>query len=464
MFSTDDTIVAISTPPGRGGIGVVRLSGPSALEISERLLTVTKPLRPRHATFGRVKMDQVIATYFPAPRSYTGEDSVEISAHGSPVVLRQILTSAIDAGARLAEPGEFTLRAFLHGRVDLIQAEAVADLIDAVTPLQARAAFDQLEGTLTDRISEIDGELFDLIAGLEASLDFPDEGYHFLDPDAAIESLRGQALKIDGLLADAQPGRLIREGAQVVITGKPNVGKSSLFNALLRTGRAIVTPIPGTTRDLVTDVCDVEGLRVQLVDTAGIHPTIDEIEQEGIRRARRSWGVADLVLLVLDVSRPLEAIDLELLRETGAPVLVVLNKTDVPALWAAGDLRAEDGGSNVLPSKAGPRHTTVAISLATGEGVETLRCQVRAALEADSGGRLRDCAAVTNIRHVELLRRTRAAMGRAIESMADARGPIPEEFVLTDLQEARDALEEVTGKRTSEDLLRHIFSRFCIGK
>jgi len=464
MFCTDDTIVAISTPPGRGGIGVVRLSGPSALEISERLLTVTEPLRPRHATFGRVKMDQVIATYFPAPRSYTGEDSVEISAHGSPVVLRQILTSAIDAGARLAEPGEFTLRAFLHGRVDLIQAEAVADLIDAVTPLQARAAFDQLEGTLTDQISEIDGELFDLIARLEASLDFPDEGYHFLDPGAAIESLRGQALKIDGLLADAQRGRLIREGAQVVITGKPNVGKSSLFNALLRTGRAIVTPIPGTTRDLVTDVCDVEGLRVQLVDTAGIHPTIDEIEQEGIRRARRSWSVADLVLLVLDVSRPLEAIDLELLRETGAPVLVVLNKTDLPALWAAGDLRAEDDGSNVPPSKAGQRHTTVAISLATGEGLETLRCQVRAALEADSGDRLRDCAAVTNIRHVELLRRTRAAMGRAIESMADARGPIPEEFVLTDLEEARDALEEVTGKRTSEDVLRHIFARFCIGK
>lgn len=475
MFSTDDTIVAISTPPGRGGIGIVRLSGASALEISQALLSVTEPLRPRHATFGRVKMDQVIATYFPAPRSYTGEDCVEISAHGSPVVLRQILTSTIDAGARLAEPGEFTLRAFLHGRVDLIQAEAVADLIDAVTPLQARVAFDQLEGTLTDRIAEIDGELFDLIARLEASLDFPDEGYHFLDPGAAIDSLRGQALKIDALLADAQRGRLIREGAQVVIAGKPNVGKSSLFNALLQTGRAIVTPIPGTTRDLVTDVCDVEGLRVQLVDTAGIRHTADEIEQEGVARARRSWGVADLVLLVLDVSRPLEPIDLELLRETGAPMLVVFNKIDLPALWTARDLdlpppvkasarRAKDGASDVPPSKAGARQTTVAISLATGDGLDALRCQVKAALEADSGDTLRDCAAITNIRHVELLRRTRAAMGRAMESMGDARGPIPEEFVLTDLQEAREALEEVTGKRTSEDLLRHIFSRFCIGK
>ena len=228
-----------------------------------------------------MKGDQVVATYFPAPHSYTGEDVVEISAHGSPVVLRQIVEDSMQAGARLAEPGEFTLRAFLNGRIDLIQAEAVADLIDAVTPLQARAAFDQLEGTLTERIAEIDRELFDLIARIEASLDFPDEGYHFVAAGEAVTSLRALEHQLATLLCESKRGRLIREGAQVAIAGKPNVGKSSLFNALLRAGRAIVAPIPGTTRDLVTETADIEGLRLELIDTAGIR---DACRRSGDRR------------------------------------------------------------------------------------------------------------------------------------------------------------------------------------
>ena len=455
MFSTDDTIVAIATSPGRGGIGVVRVSGASALRAAGALLDLDEPLSPRRATFARVKpaVDQVVATYFPKPASYTGEDVVEISAHGSPVVLRQILAAAMDAGARLAEPGEFTLRAFLNGRIDLVQAEAVVDLIDAVTPLQARVAFDQLEGTLTGRIAEIDAALFDLIARLEASLDFPEEGYHFVEPGAAARSLQELEGKLTDLLADAGRGRLIREGAMVAIVGTPNVGKSSLFNCLLGASRAIVTSVPGTTRDLVTETVDIEGLRVGLIDTAGIRDTRDEVETEGVMRARRASATADLVIVVLDRARPLDRANRALLDETArAHRLVVVNKIDLPAAWSPADL--------------GPGGTaSLAISLKTGEGTGELRLRMVRALDgAPDDGPARERSAVTNLRHIDLLQRARTALQRATAAIADPAGPMSEEFVLTDLQDAQAALEEITGKRTSEDLLRHIFARFCVGK
>ena len=448
MFSTHDTIVAIATPPGRGGIGVVRVSGPSSLHVAGTLLKLAGPLQPRHATFVRAQGDQVVATYFPAPHSYTGEDVVEVSAHGSPVVLRQIMERAMQAGARLAEPGEFTLRAFLNNRIDLVQAEAVADLIDAVTPLQARAAFDQLEGTLTERIGDIDRDLFDLIARVEASLDFPDEGYHFVEAAEAAASLRALESKLAALLCESKRGRLIREGARVAIAGKPNVGKSSLFNALLRAGRAIVTPIPGTTRDLLTETADIEGLRLELVDTAGIRDARDEVEIEGVSRARKASAMSDLVIVVLDRSQPLEAVDRDLLDETaGALRLVVANKSDLPAAWPSTE----------------PSVPVEAVSSKDGDGLDELRVTIRRTLEGSSAIP-RDTAVITNVRHAELLDRARDALRRACESVESPGGPVPEEFVLTDLQDARAALEEVTGKRTSEDLLRHIFSRFCIGK
>ncbi|MEZ5288589.1 MAG: GTPase [Vicinamibacterales bacterium] len=247
MFSTADTIVAIATPPGRGGLGVVRLSGPAALSTALALVGRGEPLEPRRATFvrlvprGPILGDEVVVTSFPAPASYTGEDVVEISAHGSPVVLAGILQGAIAGGARLAEPGEFTLRAFLHGKKDLVQAEAVADLIDAVTPLQARAAFHQLEGTLTADLGAIEGALFDLVARLEASLDFPEEGFHFIEPAEVSAALAGLRVRVERLLEDASRGRIVREGALVALAGSPNVGKSSLFNALLQANRAIVS-------------------------------------------------------------------------------------------------------------------------------------------------------------------------------------------------------------------------------
>ena len=474
MFSTTDTIVAVATPPGRGGIGVVRLSGPDARAFAQLLITHHGALEPRHATFTKVRpkpslggaqsgpealepdttpgavasgfpspaqdvVDQVIATYFPAPASYTGDDVVELSAHGSPVVLQAIVRSALALGARLAEPGEFTLRAFLNGRIDLIQAEAVRDLIEASTPLQARAAFDQLDGTMTRAIAHIDATLFDLIARLEASVDFPDEGYHFVEPGALAHAIDGLLVRTSELLGDARRGRLIREGLQVVIVGEPNVGKSSLFNALVGAPRAIVTAVPGTTRDLVTEVVDIEGLRVTLVDTAGLRDTSDPVEMEGVLRAHQSLAAADLVVAVNDGSQQQTT---EIVSQISHyKVLTVINKADLPQAWQNGD--------------------AVSVSATTGIGMDELRRRILVALDVEP---LRDLPALTNVRHIALVDRAHHALDRAHAASLAEGGALPEEFVLADLSEARAAFEEITGRRTTEELLEHIFSRFCVGK
>ena len=463
MFAVNDTIVAIATPPGRGGLGVIRISGPDASRIANSLIGRSKPLKPRHATFGRFSVsppfspssrdemgrsnasDHVVLTYFVAPSSYTGEDVVEVSAHGSPVVLGSILRAAIDAGARLAEPGEFTLRAFLNQKLDLVQAEAVADLIDAVTPLQARAAFDQLEGTLTTTITAIEKDLFDIVARLEASLDFPDEGYHFVAPKEASESITAVIARVDALLAQAQRGRMVREGAAVAIVGTPNVGKSSLFNALLNANRAIVTAIPGTTRDLLTEQADIGGLSLSLIDTAGVRDTADVVEKEGVARAKAAVDVADLTIVLLDRSRPLSMDDRELLGITASkPRVVAWNKIDLPPSQPLEPLD---------PIEA------VAISATTGAGIDRLIAAIGKAL--GTGEALRDRPQVTNVRHAVLLERAKESLTRAATALESK---ISEEFPLLDLQEAGAALQEITGRRTSDDLLRHIFERFCIGK
>ena len=382
-------------------------------------------------------------TFFPSPSSYTGEDVVEISAHGSPVVLSSILRLAVASGARLAEPGEFTLRAFLDGKIDLVQAEAVADLIDAVTPLQARAAFDQLEGTLTGEIGSIESHLFDVIAKLEASLDFPDEGYHFVGAAEARSALASVIERIERLLMQAARGRLVREGAQVAIVGAPNVGKSSLFNALLNADRAIVTAIPGTTRDILTERADIGGLSLALIDTAGVRETSDIVEQEGVSRTRDALRVADLVLVVLDRSREMSDDDRGILEETSSlSRVLVLNKADLPAV-------VFDPG--------------VAVSARTGAGLDDLIAAIATVLNGEDtpADGPRDQPLVTNVRHTTLLERARASLLQAIAALDEE---VSEEFPLLDLQEAGHALQEITGRRTSDDLLRHIFERFCIGK
>lgn len=451
MFLSDDTIVAVATPPGRGGIGVVRVSGPAALRIAGALSDHAGPLAPRHATFARVRgagpaADQVILTYFPAPHSYTGDDVVEISGHGSPVLMQAIVEAAMQHGARLAEPGEFTFRAYLHERIDLVQAEAVRDLVDAVTPLQARAAYDQLEGTLTAEIRSIDARLFDLTVRLEASLDFPEEGYHFIESGDASREIEGIIAAIDALLSSAAHGRLVREGLQVVIAGRPNAGKSSLFNRLAGAGRAIVTEIPGTTRDLLTETIDVLGVPLTMVDTAGVRGgAADPVETEGIARAVAARDVAHIVLVVLDRSRRLDDDDRELLRGTlGRRRVVVANKSDLPSAWTAGE-----------PDRPG----AIDVSALTGAGIDALRAALVAA--AVEGEAQRDVPAITNVRHVELLRSARDGLARAA---AAAAAGSPEEFVAADLADARRRLEDITGVRTADDVLQAIFSRFCIGK
>jgi tRNA modification GTPase len=453
MFAEDDTIVAIATPAGRGGLGVVRISGPSAAAIARTMTGRRKDFEARHATFTRVRgpagvLDEVVVTLFPAPHSYTGEDVVEIGAHGSPVVLRALVRLAQEAGARLARPGEFTLRAFLNGRRDLVQAEAVADLIDAVTPLQARLAGDQLHGALTRRLAAIEQKLFDLIARLEASLDFPDEGYHYIDPSGVEAELAAGVEAIDALLCQTRRGRLIREGATVVVAGRPNVGKSSLFNALAGGDRAIVSATPGTTRDLIAERVEVEGLALTIVDTAGSREPEDAVEREGVVRAAGARAGADLVLVVLDGSVPITEEDRRLLAETDpAWRIVVVNKCDLPSAWTPW----EEGLAGAA---------ACVVSAQTGAGFADLR---RVVAERLSGGEpVRDSVAISNLRHVRLLEEARADLMRA--AAAAARGDVPEEFLLSDLQAARARFDEIVGRRTDEDLLRHIFERFCIGK
>ena len=431
----------------------MRLSGPSAHAIALRLIGRERALEPRRATAARFSsiarggdtpiVDSVVVTLFQAPHSYTTQDVVEIGAHGSPVVLRAIVESSIAAGARLARPGEFTFRAYLGGRIDLTQAEAVADLIESVTPLQARAASEQLEGGLAVAIGGAHEQLFDLIARLEASLDFPDEGYHFVDPEEAARAIRSMAEHLAALTRAGQRGRLIREGVTAAIVGRPNAGKSSLFNRLVGSNRAIVTPRPGTTRDVLTEVIDLHGVRVTLVDTAGLRETSDEVEAEGVRRAEQAAAAAHVAVIVLDSSAPLGHEDHALLSARRASDLVVGNKSDVGAAWSIDAVRG-----------------AIAVSAATGEGIDALGARIVDALglKADL-----EVPLVTNVRHVALLEQAAEALGRAATA-ATPPDQLPEEFVLADLHEARARLEEVVGLHSTDDLLTHIFSRFCIGK
>jgi tRNA modification GTPase len=455
-FAVTDTIVAVATPPGRGGIGVVRLSGPDATAIASALLGRDEPLVPRHATFARIvarepaatrrPVDQVVVTWFQGPHSYTGDDVVEISGHGSPVLLQRVVELAMHAGARLAEPGEFTLRAYLNGRIDLVQAEAVADLVDAVTPLQARAAMDQLEGTLTTAIGRMDAALFDLAARLEASLDFPEEGFHFVTRDDARVDIARIHRELVTLAREGRAGRVLREGRLVVIVGRPNAGKSSLFNALAGAARAIVTAVPGTTRDVLTERVDIGGIPVTLVDTAGLRDATDEIEAEGVARANQARRVAALTVVVVDGNQPFAEADRRIVAESPAPRIVVSSKADLPRAWT--------------PASAGLNgESVVELSVKTGVGLNVLRERMIDALTDRET--LRDVPAISNVRHLDLVDRAADSLQAAMYGI-DAGAT--EELILTDLGAARRALEELTGRRTPEDLLRHIFERFCIGK
>lgn len=454
MFSTTDTIAAVATAPGRAGLGIVRISGPEAERIARELARRTRPLAPRRATLAKLvdpqvsgsPLDQVVLTYFQAPSSYTGEDVVDILAHGNPWLLSHVVECATRLGARAAEPGEFTFRAYLNGRVDLVRAEAVADLIEAVTPAQARAASDQLDGTLTKAIGELERTLFDVLAKLEASLDFPEEGYEFVGHDEVGALLAGVSAHVAALVASSRAGRVLREGRTLALVGRPNSGKSSLFNALVGGDRVIVSPEAGTTRDLVTERCDVMGIPLVLVDTAGWRRARGAVESEGVRRAEGVARAADLIVVVVDGSVPLGASDRALIASRSAGRVVAVNKSDLPQKWELGAL-----------GSAAP--DSVRVSADSGAGLDDLRRLLVRTIVGDE--RALDDVRVTNVRHARLLERAQAAL-RAAEQVAADTGQ--EELVIADVRDALDALQEITGRRAGDAVLQEIFSRFCVGK
>jgi tRNA modification GTPase len=455
----DDTIVAIATPPGRGGIGVIRLAGPDARQIALPMLRLKRDLEPGHAVFGELidehvgtvgpssaRIDEVVVTYFAKPHSYTTDDIVEISAHGSPVVLRHIVELAMARGARLAEPGEFTMRAFLNGRIDLTQAEAVRDLIESQTLYQAKVAAQQLEGALSRRLQPIKQKLVELIATLEAGIDFAEDDISVLPADQILQRIGLVRAPLEELAASFAYGKIVHEGLTLAIVGRPNVGKSSLFNRLVERERAIVTASPGTTRDLVSETVAIAGIPVKLVDTAGIRRALDEAESIGIRKSMEALADADFVLVVFDSSQPLADEDEELLGQVaGRPAIAVANKADL---------------SREKRAARDPELPTVRTSATSGEGIAELRNEILRHIRGDAGTQVEN-GFLSNLRHQDHVRESLAALTAARVAVENK---VPHEMLLLDLYNALRPLDEITGATTSDDILNLIFSTFCVGK
>ena len=453
---TSDTIAAIATPLGSGGIGVVRMSGPEALWIARRVTRRTRDPRPRYAHLVKIfdgndeLIDQALLLFMPGPRSYTGEDVAELSCHGGPVALRRVLDSLLAAGARPAGPGEFTLRAFLNGRLDLAQAEAVADLVAAPTPAALAVAANQLAGRLSDAVREMRAACLDLLAQMEAEVDFDEDDVPAMDRALLASTLDSLHERLEEALATAGRGIMQRHGLRVALVGSPNVGKSSLMNALLSTDRAIVTEVPGTTRDVLEESFDLDGVPIVLNDTAGLRETRDPVETLGVERSSRALEGSDAAVLVLDASRPLLSNDeaaAARVRQAAKPTIVALNKRDLPHAVRIDDARDLVPGAPVV-------HTS-----AIREDVNELRRALRHVIGlAGSSGSL---ALVASVRHQEALTRARDELSSARRAVADDE---PSDFVSIGVRGAVNALGEITGESATEDLLDVIFSKFCIGK
>jgi len=466
-MTNEDTIVALSTPPGRGGLGVVRLSGERAIEIASALIRFPRlPLETQRATLGEFLepasgrvLDQVVVTCFRHPRSYTAEDVVEISCHGAPVILGYLVERCLAEGARAAEPGEFTLRAFLNGRIDLTQAEAIRDLIEARTLYQARVAAQQMEGAISARLKPHKQVLLDLIARLEAGIDFAEDDVPVSGWEEIVCAIERIRQDLEKLVAGYEYGRIVREGLSLAIVGRPNVGKSSLFNRLLNQDRAIVTATPGTTRDLVAESAQIGGIPLRFVDTAGIRAAVDEAERIGVERSFQAIADSDLRLLVVDAGEGWTGQDAALLarmRPLGA-LLVAANKVDLPGRLGQGALErflAPEGESSEPPVAA------VRTSALTGEGVAELKQKILelAAPERQVPG---EGEFITNLRHRQLLKESLQALAKARRA---AQERVHHEMLLLDLYDALRLLDTLTGATHVEDLLGIIFSTFCVGK
>ncbi len=456
-----DTIAAIATPPGIGGVGLIRVSGPTAEGIARRLF---RPLPPgnflsHHLYHGKIiapatgaVLDEVLVALLKGPHSYTGEDTLEINCHGGPLILRTVLEAVFLSGARPAERGEFTQRAFLNNRLDLAQAEAVLDIITAKTRPGLAAAIDCLSGKLSEQVEAIRSEMIDLLAGVEAAIDFSEDDGVEETTDEALPRIRKLIDKIAAIAATHRQGRIYREGIGVVIAGRPNVGKSSLLNRILGEKRAIVTPVPGTTRDFIEESVDIGGIPVRLTDTAGLRPPENAIEKEGIELVWERLERADAVLLLLDGSAELTAEDRELLvKMTSKPLLPVLNKSDLPGRLDEKSLRG------LLPEGTPP---AIRISAKYGGGLDCLTAALRDLLLARPAEESQE-AMILHLHQKTALEKAAAGLALAREGLLAARPP---ELVALEVREALDALGEITGRTTPEEVLQRIFANFCIGK
>lgn len=448
--NTHDTIVALATPQGRSAIGTIRASGPMAVEMVREYLHVREGLSPRRATLGRwvrrdgTTLDEVVATWFKGPSSYTGEDVIEISAHGSPRILRTMLEDWVAAGARLARPGEFTIRAVAAGKMDLVQAEAVRDFVDAETAEQSRIARLQMGGSLSRALGSTKDGLIDVVARLEAEIDFAEDDVETSPNDIIADRIAAIATMVRELLGSYEYGKAVRDATGLAIVGRPNVGKSSLFNVLVGFDRAIVTPIAGTTRDIVTETVEICGLPVRCTDTAGVRETTDEVEQIGVRRTHEAIADADLVVAVFDSSEAESSEDGQLIdRLRDLKPIWVLSKSDLERKFDVRDFLPE---------------APLLVSSANGSGVEALRDAIQSRLHATAPGH---SAIVTNVRHATGLKQCLDALEHASHA---ARGRVPHEMVLVDLYQALAAIGALTGEVVTDDILDRIFTTFCIGK
>ncbi|HHW12202.1 MAG TPA: tRNA uridine-5-carboxymethylaminomethyl(34) synthesis GTPase MnmE [Firmicutes bacterium] len=455
------TIAAISTPPGEGGIGIIRISGAEALSIGAKILRhpsgkQIKSWPERVVRLGYVvdqdnePIDEVIYFYFKERRSYTGEDLLEIQGHGGYQNLKKILTTVFQAGARPAEPGEFTKRAFLNGRLDLTQAEAVIDLIRARTDLAQRVALNQLRGRLAQVIKEQEEKLMALLVPIEAALDFPEDEIPELQRNEALNEVNNVRQRLKQLLDSADRGIILRDAATVVIAGRPNVGKSSLLNQILGEERAIVTPIPGTTRDFVSEIIDLEGVPVRLIDTAGVRQSDDPVEKAGVEKARQLMTEADLVLAIFDAATPLTPEDHALIDFLSAkPALIILNKTDLPVQVTVESLQS-----------AFPQAKFLSISALTGAGIKELKTLIRDEL-IGSEGLAEQPALVTRVRHKEAIEEAIELLTLVVQGIAEEWS---EDLLAVNLRAALDALGQISGRAVSEEIINEIFAQFCIGK
>jgi len=447
-YQKEETIAAVATPPGEGGVAIVRISGACALEVAEKVYSGKIRSYQSHTVhFGRIMkqdevIDEVLLVVMKNPRSYTGEDTVEIHCHGGSLITKRVLQTILDAGARAALPGEFTFKAYMNGKLDLAQAEAVQELIAAKNDLALHAAEHQLSGALSKKIEHFQKELVDTAAILEAWVDFPEEGLEFASLEEVISSLESTLQKMVRLSQTFHEGKIVHEGLTMCLSGSPNVGKSSLMNALLGKERAIVTPIPGTTRDLLEADLRIGGLHFRLVDTAGIRATDEIVEQEGIRRSHQALQEADLVLLVLDASRGVQAADQELLN-TAPPqkTLVIWNKVD-------------------LPTRHSKPENALEVSAKEGLGLENLRQAIDQKIWR-SGPPSKEEVVITNQRHHQALNQAIASIQLVIDGLKTR---VSAEFVAADMRRALLELGTIIGTDISEDILSAIFSKFCVGK